>query len=531
MVDFNTKKNILQKLRKKRSENKLLWLPCVIAAAFVKLWYGTVCGIGMAFSDRNGNFLGIKMHERKPKSRRQDDIVYVKKPFIGRVMSAVLAAAFVLMVAPELDLVDLWVTASAADVDMGTTITDEDNNVYYYNPENKDRVFLKSDYDKAVAYTVNSITCEAGYNTIVIRWTLPDVEIDSMSGFVVELVDSNGTVRNTKAPMTSGERLGKYQNSVTYTRDDIGSYTGNVRVVIRPITYINQWNYSAAESDENGNVTKPATFDPLQTTEAYQYLCYGKSTQTADVATIPLDARFNPPEITVPVTKTSDSYTTSVHLEWSAAQQIGGQNIGADADGYNIYRRRENGNFEKIANVTNGTSYDDDSLINGYRYEYFIEAYRSVWGGPAYDPSNPGLITSNGATTLGTGINDSNVSDIANTVYTSFKKTVYIAPAEPDLIVTSRPGRNSIELRWGPTSGDYSGVILLRTKGEDSELDPNDPLLAAAIGDKRFSDWLLETAQNKANPYGLERIAQLAKNENTRDDTDIIEGETYWYYA
>lgn len=536
MLDFNTKKNILQKLRKKRSENKLMWLPCAVAAAFVKLWYGAVCGIGMAFSDKNGNFLGIKRAERKSKSerkvRRQDDIVYVKKPFVGRVLSAVLAAAFVLMVAPELDLVDLGVKVSAADVDMGQTVTDEDGNVYYYNPDNKNRVFKKEDYDKAVGYTVNSITYVSGYNAIVIRWTLPDVDIDSMSGFVVELVDSAGKVLNTKAPMTSGERLGKFQDNITYTKNDIGTYTGNVRVVIRPITYINQWNYSAAEKDEDGTITKPATFDPLQSTEAYQYLCYGKSTQTAPTATIPLDARFNPPEITTPANKNSNRYETSVPLEWSPVTQIGGADAGAAADGYNIYRRRENGNFERIATGITGTSYTDDSLMNGYKYEYFVEAYRSAWDGPSYNPSNPGLITSNGATTLGTGMNDGNVTEIANTVYTNYRKNVYIAPAEPDLNVTSSPGKNTIDLTWGPTSGDYSGVILFRTTGEDSELDPDNPTLAAEIGaDKRFSDWLLETAQNKQNKYGLERIAQLAKNQNTYDDKNIIEGETYWYYA
>lgn len=531
MVDFNTKKNILQKLRKKRCENKLMWLPCVIAAAFVKLWYGIICRIGMAFSDKNGNFLGIKLPERKPKTRKQDDIVYVKKPFIGRVLSAVLAAAFVLMVAPEINFVDLGVKVSAADVDMGTTITDEDGNIYYYNPDNKDRVFLKSDYDKAVAYTVDSITYTAGYNAIAIRWSLPSVDIDSMSGFVIELVDSTGKVLNTKAPMSSGERLGKYQDNITYTKDDIGTYIGDVRVVIRPITYINQWNYSAAEQDETGNVTKPATFDPLQPTETYQYLCYGKSTQTAATATIHLNGRFNPPEITTPASKNSNSYETSVFLEWSSATQIGGEEPGAAADGYNIYRRRENGNFERIATGITGTSYTDDSLMNGYKYEYFVEAYRSAWDGPSYNPTNSGLITSNGATTLGTGMNDGNVTEIANTIYTNYRKNVYIAPAEPDLTVTSSPGKNTIDLTWSPTSGDYSGVILFRTAGEDSELDPDNPILAAEIGTKRFSDWLLETAQNKQNKYGLERIAQLAKNQNTYEDKNIIEGETYWYYA
>lgn len=530
MVDFNTKKNILQKLRKKRSENKLLWLPCVIAAAFVKLWYGMVCGIGMALSDKNGNFLGIKRqggkteHERKVRRhRRQDDIVYIKKPFIGRLLSAVLAAAFVLMVAPELEI-DLGVRASAVSVDIGQTITDENGKEYYYNPENKDLVFLKEDYDNAIQYQASNITYNAGYNAIKINWDFTGVEIDNISGFVLELVsDDDGTVLNTKAPLSSGEQLTRHQKTKTYKREDIGTMTGSVHSVLRPITYINQFSYSPADpTDPNSK----ATFTPLQSP---QYLCYGKSIESGSAS---LDARFAPPEITTPANKNSNRYETSVPLEWSPVTQLGGVDAGAAADGYNIYRRRENGNFERIAAGIIGTSYTDDSVMNGYKYEYFVEAYRSAWDGPAYNPSNPGLITSNGATTLGTGMNDGNVTEIANTIYTNYRKNVYIAPAEPDLNVTSSPEKNTIDLTWGPTSGDYSGVILFRTTGEDSELDPDNPTLAAEIGpDKRFSDWLLETAQNKQNKYGLERIAQLAKNQNSYDDRNIIEGETYWYYA
>ena len=533
MVDFNTKKNILQKLRKKRGENKLLWLPCVIAAAFVKLWYGTVCRIGMAFSDKNGNFLGIKMPERQPKSRkvrRQDDIVYIKKPFIGRLVSAVLAAAFVLMVAPELNI-DLGIAAKAADVNFGTTVTDEDGYVYYYNPDNPERVFRKDDYDRAIAYQVGSINYISGYNALNINWQLTGVDTDNISGYVLEVVSASGAVLNTKAPLSSGEMLGKYVNTKTYTRDDLGVYTGNAFVVIRPVTYIKQWIYTPEQKDPTtGEVSRPAAFTELQAVENQMYLCYGKSTQGESV---PLDAHFNPPTITVPDSDKSDSYSTSVHLQWSAVAQIGGASadVGKPADGYNIYRRREGASWERIANVTNGTQFSDDGLSYGYRYEYFVEAYRSVWDGPAYNPTNPGLITSNGATSLGTGLNNSNVSDIAGTVYPNYTKIVYVAPDEPDLVVTPSPTKNTIDLKWSPTSGDYTGVILFRTTGENSELDPDDPELRREIGDMRFSDWLIETAKNKQNKYGLERIVQLAKNTNTYDDTDIIEGQTYWYYA
>lgn len=48
MLDFNTKKEILRRLKARRSKNKLLWLPCVTAELFVKLWYAFLCRADMA---------------------------------------------------------------------------------------------------------------------------------------------------------------------------------------------------------------------------------------------------------------------------------------------------------------------------------------------------------------------------------------------------------------------------------------------------------------------------------------------------
>ncbi len=91
MPDFNTKKEILRRLRAKKERNKALWLPCTAAELCVKAWYAVICHAGLALSDKNGRFLGVGTSEDKPKTRRQDDIVYVRKPLLGRVLSAILA--------------------------------------------------------------------------------------------------------------------------------------------------------------------------------------------------------------------------------------------------------------------------------------------------------------------------------------------------------------------------------------------------------------------------------------------------------
>lgn len=99
MLDFNRRKKILRKLSDTAEKNVLLLIPCLIAAGLVKLFYFIVCNLDIALSDKDGNFLGIKSREKHSRTRK-DDIVYVKKGFVPRMMSVVLSFAFVMMFVP-----------------------------------------------------------------------------------------------------------------------------------------------------------------------------------------------------------------------------------------------------------------------------------------------------------------------------------------------------------------------------------------------------------------------------------------------
>ncbi|MBD5141741.1 MAG: hypothetical protein HDT25_10085, partial [Ruminococcus sp.] len=274
MVDFNTKKNMLQKLRKKRGENKLLWLPCVIAAAFVKLWYGTVCRIGMAFSDKNGNFLGIKMPERQPKSRkirRQDDIVYIKKPFIGRLVSAVLAAAFVLMVAPELNLVDLGVRASA----VGTAVKvheDVSNTDRFFIPNDTNTfAYLEDEYNHATDCISAEVTdFILGYGKINITWrsVINDgcrhVDINNNP-----CTSNNSFITGYTVNITSDKGF-KYSNDYPasqFSTEIEGLPTGDdLTVAVIPKVQVLRWGFQPADpnvDDSEPKVTRQTTLDPI----------------------------------------------------------------------------------------------------------------------------------------------------------------------------------------------------------------------------------------------------------------------------
>lgn len=522
MLDFNTKKDILKRLRRKGSENVLMRVLCAVAAAFVKLWYGVVCGIGMAFSDKNGNFLGIRTRERRPKARRQDDIVYVKKPLVGRVMSVVLAAAFVLMIAPELSI-DLGIKASA----VGTaTLVHEDvsNTDRYFIPNDTNTfAYLEDEYNHATDCISAEVTdFTLGYGKINIAW---QPIINNGCGHVdiniIPCTSNNSFITGYTVNITSSKGF-KYSNdypATQFSTEIEGLPTeDSLTVSVIPKVQVLRWGFMPADpnvDDSKPIVTRQTALDPIMP----ELLKNQKSTEIG----IP-NATFDPPVIITPAQKESRIYRTEVELKWEDVKQIGGgTDAGASADGYNIYRSKDGGKFVLIETI-NDTEYTDKTNVSpGGRYEYFIEAYRSAWGSSAYNPNNKGLVTSSKV-----GITDDNINAIARgSIYKNQLRTVYIAPAEPDLVVKSSPQKNIIELKWGPTSGDYSGVILFRTTGEDSELDPNN----LNLGDQRFSDWLLKTAENKQNSYGLERLAQLAKNQNTYEDSDIIEGETYWYYA
>ncbi len=99
MLDFNRRKRILRKLSDTAEKNVILLIPCLAAAGLIKLFYFIVCNIDIALSDKDGNFLGIKSHEKHSRTRK-DDIVYVKRGFMPRAVSLVLSFAFVMMFVP-----------------------------------------------------------------------------------------------------------------------------------------------------------------------------------------------------------------------------------------------------------------------------------------------------------------------------------------------------------------------------------------------------------------------------------------------
>ncbi len=547
MVDFNTKKNILQKLRKKRSENKLMWLPCVIAAAFVKLWYGTVCRMGMALSDRNGNFLGIKMPERKPKSRRQDEIVYIKKPFIGRVLSAVLAAAFVLMVAPELSI-DLGVTARAADSSSSITVDGIDGKIYHLVPKlesagNEGDAYL---YDEAVhaeqCVTVKNIQYTTANGALKLNWEYDvisscnhkDMDGKTLNSYSTNVILDHYQVIIKKA---SGAEVVSKNNGkdteliISGLPKDDGDYT----VEIIPVSTMAVWHFqlspTSTDDDKKYIVAPTSVRDPIELGQIKR--------QSATVTGLKFNASLKMPNLNI-MYKDVDgsyknfdnepySYDSTVYLQWDKVKQAGGNapDTDKDATGYRVHISTDSGNSWSateypVGNGSKLTESGDNYMLPvnvsaGLYYQFYVEAYKVNWGNTSYSTSNPGMITS-GSQPVGNA------------------KDLYTAPQTPAIEAAqavSTTGKKFYEITikrggvTGQSSQNYDGILLFRTESQELKSDAAD-----GTGFNTFAEWALDKISGDTSAlHNLKLIHEFTKNETTYSDIDIVEGKTYYYYA
>lgn len=537
MVDFNTKKNILQKLRKKRSENKLLWLPCVIAAAFVKLWYGTACRIGMALSDRNGNFLGIKMPEKKPKSRRKDDIVYVKKPFIGRVMSAVLAAAFVMMFVPELGI-SFDVAAAMGPIKLEYNGNEE--NFWRDSTPGSNLVVHDNDYTAAYGYQGVKIgDPQKSYGSVRLSWELESKTYTDIFGTSYELtnfVSGYNIIINDQ----SGKNL--YDQSVNNTNTSVrdfevklGDYTNDLNIRINPIFRVPAWVYleNVDDPDNPGQTTSTLTPSGGVTFAPVTSLSGG----TANLGK--MDAHFDAKSMNVTLVDNTSGMLTEefypdsakdVNIEWDQPQMIrdGAEVSGEYPDGYIVYLYDYTANkmaAKKQEIAAQGSSKMSRSvrtlfgndLSYGHHYRIFVEAYKNVWGGSPtqYNVNSTGLITSS---LYAVSRGDDDIYKLYQNYpndNSNLCQDLYVAPyIEFDDINYTK---SSITVSWKKDSAStYTGVEIYRST-EDIQVDDLVSVLVNNAG--------------KPNEYGIEKITEILNDKTlSYTDTKINKDTQYYYY-
>ncbi|MGN0674431.1 MAG: fibronectin type III domain-containing protein [Oscillospiraceae bacterium] len=453
MLNFNTKKEMLRRLRAKRERNRLLWLPCVIAELFVKLWYAVLCTVDMALSDKHGNFLGMK-REEKLRTRRQDDIVYVKKPFFGRLLSAVLAASFVMMIVPVADL-----TVFADDdgdgywrlneLQLATCV--DDTNSYYFD---------KNDYALAKIAAVTSLNANFANGSAELSWRAPaGFESNRSCSYIV------GYSTDTVSDVIINDKYSGTTMLLQNLADDT-TYTFFVIPCISLSTYV-----QAYTTDPNTGAQVPVQDD------SGNNLYYSNGTKRVEGK-----KSFAAPgqpngKITPAVSIESAEYDErngEVVLKWFHTSR---DNItGALPYGYVIYRTEisySGSSTEKYemldyisadshvddpnaSSAVSGSTivYRDNTIKYGKIYKYYVKAYRNLFTGNQYEDNKPGIITSGDETT------------------TTGKKTVSIPPAKiTDFTVTSNE-KDTLEVEWkAPRNSNVDGYYLFRSETEFSESD------------------------------------------------------------
>ncbi len=513
MPDFNTKKEILRRLRAKKERNKALWLPCTAAELCVKAWYAVICHAGLALSDKNGRFLGVGTSEDKPKARRQDDIVYVRKPLLGRVLSAILAFSLIMMFVPELfPGADFGIVAEAADANAYVEI---DGEKYYYYVGDTTKAFHESDYLNAYQYSVTIDSVEKGYANMRLNWTAPskaytdfnnqpvDVK-DKISGYRISVLQ-NGKEIDYENVQSSSDKVTDH-----VFRGAKGTITGSDSYTVRITPQINApaWTleYDKDNPDNPPKASPPTNGETLPIT-SFNYGSYevGKLDVTLSMPEFKVydangDECPNPAEFAV---------GKSAKLVWNPSLQS--DDSSKQADYYTIYRYDVTANkFYKYENVKT-TSYTLSQLTPGTHYEFFIEAGKQLWDG------KEGLISSSGVYYADSDINK------RNGIYSDHIKELYIAPASPNLEASADTKNHLINLKWS-FKGNSDGIILVRSDNiiPDSDWQGNFNSL---------SEYIIDFAVNGKTIPGLKKITPQNSAATACSDSDIVVGKDYYYYA
>ncbi|MBP1561769.1 MAG: hypothetical protein J6C96_11110 [Oscillospiraceae bacterium] len=505
MIDFNTKRSILKRLRKKREDNKLLWLPCVIAELFVKLWYNIACTVDMALSDSRGNFLGVKPPIEQKRRRRQDDIVHVKKPFLGRVMSAVLAACFVVMVMPEFSFSAYAFTFT--DGYEYTKYNDQSTEEIYYR--NIDKTNAAADYVTIDEYKV-------AYGAVWVHWTDSRNNAD---GFYIECYE-----QGTNTPVNRQQaNAGATEAVFSGLRND-PNITYEIKVV--PYKNIQLYNYTPAipESAPDAGDGVPANMAPA----VGQYFEQIGTTVAGSRKNVgSLNSSMANPEIKKIVYDGNINAT----LTWDHVKQVSGPEANLDtsyAEGYIVFQRTVNAetsvsseykvvdqitDLREGVNLNNGEITCEVTVQQGVVYEFYVLAYRSVFGQHGYHEENPGMITSGGANT-------------------QRPARLTTTPTRPKNLKITTNKKDTLSLSWAAGAGSCSGYHIYRSEtalDEESmkNLTPNiadNPYYNSATGEWDYSRYIRDKAVQ------VEIVSNATKKYDDKDPTLVV-SKTYFYYV
>lgn len=543
MLDFNTKKNILRRLRKKGAEHWYLRLPCAAAAAFVKIWYALACSFVMALSDKQGNFLGVKGLGEKTKRRRQDDIVYVKKPFFGRLLSAVLAAAFVLMVAPELNFLDLGITVSAdynynvvapTDTIDPNKIFPKDGVQYYPVPNSSTDYYLLSDYDTALSVQVPQSTFDVkvAYQSARITWDHPEGYAGVSNYTYTVGYIQNGATHKEESGVRETIYTFKDNHKLIETNVNYGFFvipTTNISVY----RLVNEKEKTGTKTDDDGNTVDVYTEVERMRVSGTTRAVEGTAVQLLNAGTA--DKKIdNPP--TPRAELSNDSSAVDLYWEHVARDNTTDRNL---AYGYIVYRSTwdskksaygayeilKGSPFEASTHIMDGTNevkFSDTTVVAGSLYQYYVRAYRDLYGGTAFIKDQAGIIVSMDET------GNPNVSD-----------PVSIPPAAVRNVTVTSNKKDTLTISWDkPINSNVDGYYVYRTDNKtDKEMEEEMQRFSGSLDTNKYYDsankvwkfyqYIMDNAKQVTQTDKLICTDPIGKDVNAQLSND----DQYYYYV
>ena len=483
MLDFNSKKEILRRLHTKGQKNFFMYVPCAAAAFFVKAWYAVVCRADMALSDKEGNLLGIKGLGERGKAPKKDDIIYVRKPISGRLISAVLAFSMLLMLVPAADL-GLSITVNAVvknEADMAP------RGSYYYD---------KTEWNgerPEISY-VNQII---GNGSAKVIWKVSGA--CGVDKYEIVLIDEDGleTTITTNGRITSRVFEG-LSPQVNYT------------VEVTPVKNVTLYNKLEPDDD----IQPPrlvVDWEPLRDAEPVK-----GETITFELGK--LNVAMSPPDIQK---IDYDAANNDVTIKWSIAHQV--DDPSRFAEGYVVERSEVNTansgtkGFSTVfsAPITNPefrvnedegiVEWHDKTAIQGMVYEYRILAYRDVFGESSgnYVAGNAGTITSIGST-----------------------KRLTTMPTSPHPVSVASNGKNALTVEWTKGKGNVDGFYVYRSEGD--EITQKD---ADAKGYSSFAEYIIDSKASGTKLVDTQDATSASKYSFTDNDAELVNTEMYWYYV
>lgn len=358
MVNFETRKRILKKLSDSGKKNFLLFLPCLIASLFVKLYYFIVCHIDLALSDKEGNFLGIKAEE-KAKVKKQDDIVYVKRPFLSRVLSAILTVAFTGTFLPAISFAASTTITAVVPTDATAKLYKDTG--YYYSSE----IETEEIYQLQLPVLKES-NCKVGYNSFQYSWE--NYETDKVFDKFYLCYSVPGGTEYTKEVA---------KNIINTVNSATGDSAAQARIV-NNLSY--NWKHQfyvkvtqKVQLYQRNETTDPdsgiTTVEYTPVNNAYYFRDFQSNRVEAipgiELAPLAFRADYDTNAEKAIITVTSPSYVNETN---------------GTPTGYYLMRSLDNVNYSIIDQSTTSLTFEDINLKPTTKYYYKVFAYFNVFG-------------------------------------------------------------------------------------------------------------------------------------------------------